>query len=124
MPRADGVSKVTEMNKYVMHNMVEYIKTQAEFPFDAIDVEESLEEVLGYYGFDPQLDAGERELLRKDLLQVALSAELAEMQHLAEAESMSALEDVGQPLGLWLKVMSRQQRSVTPAQFVERMRLV
>jgi hypothetical protein len=111
------------MNQYAMHNMVEYIKTQAEFPFDALDVDESLEAILGYFGFHPQLDGSEREQLRQDLYPLALGAELGEMQHLAEAEGMEELESVGKPLGMWLRVLGRQQRSVTPARFMEKMRL-
>jgi hypothetical protein len=45
------------------------------------------------------------------------------MQHLAEAEGMAELESVGKPLGMWLSVLGRQQRSVTPARFMEKMRL-
>ena len=114
---------MTEMNQYAMHNMVEYIKTQAEFPFDALDVDESLEAILGYFGFHPQLDGSEREQLRQDLYPLALRAELGEMQHLAEAEGLAELEWVGKPLGMWLSVLGRQQRSVTPARFMEKLRL-
>lgn len=116
MPRADGVSKVTEMNRYVVHNMVEYIKTQAEFPFDAMDVEESLEEVLGYFGFHPQLDEPAREQLREDLLPLALGTELGEMQHLAE--SANAAETFCFPA----RVLGQHPR-MSPAQFMEKMRL-
>jgi hypothetical protein len=116
MPRADGASKVTEMNKYVVHNMVEYIKTQAEFPFDALDVEESLEEVLGYFGFHPQLDVATREQLLADLLPLALGAELGEMQHLAE--SSNAAETLCFPA----RVLGQHPR-MSPAQFMEKMRL-
>ena len=121
MPRTDGVSKVTKMDKYVMHNMVEYIKTQPEFPFDALDVEESLEEVLGYFGFHPQFEDGERELVRKDLLGMALSAELAEMQHLVELGLTSGLERVRDTLYGRARFVGHP-RSETPVQFVERMR--
>jgi hypothetical protein len=111
------------MNQYAMHNMVEYIKTQAEFPFDALDVDESLEAILDYFGFHPQLDASDSEQLRQDLYPLALSTELGEMQHLAEAEGMEELESVGKPLGMWLRVLGRQERSITPARFMEKMRL-
>ena len=112
---------MTKMDKYVVHNMAEYIKTQPEFPFDAIDVEESLEEVLGYFGFHPQLECGERELLRKDLLQVALSAELAEMQRVVDLGLTSGLERVRDTLYGRSRFL-RQPPLVTPAQFMERMR--
>lgn len=124
MPRADGVSKVTEMNQYAMHNMVEYIKTQPEFPFDLLDVEESLEDVLGYFGFHADLHECEREQLLQDLVPLALGSELAEMQHLVDASSTGAFESAGQPMGIWLKVLGRQPRSVSPGQFMEKMRLL
>ena len=110
------------MNQYAMHNMVEYIKTQAEFPFDALDVEESLEEVLGFFGFHPQLDEGEIALVRKDLMQMALSAELAEMQHMVDLGLTLGLDRVRDtPYGQYR--FPSQRRSMTAAQFVEKMRL-
>ena len=67
------------MDRFKMHNMMEHIKTQPEFPFDALDVEESLDNVLSYFGLHPQLDEQERHEITRDLLKLALSGELAEM---------------------------------------------
>jgi hypothetical protein len=79
------------MNRNAIHNMVEYIRTQPEFPFDGIDVEESLDDVLGYFGLHPQLEDDERQQLREDLLQFALRDELAEVSQLAESELWAGL---------------------------------
>jgi hypothetical protein len=111
------------MNEYEMHNMVEFIKTQAEFPFDAADMDESVEAVLGYFGFNVQLDESEREQLRQDVYPLALAEELAEMHHLAELEADAGLEGIGKPSVVWLRVMSRQPRSISPARFMENLRL-
>jgi hypothetical protein len=82
------------MDRYKIHKTVEYIRTQTEFPFDGIDVEESLEEVLAYFGFHAQFDDEEREELRKDLLQLAVQAELAEMSRIVELGSTAGLDRV------------------------------
>ena len=105
------------MDRYIVHNMVEYIKMQTEFPFDVIDVEESLDDVLGYFGLHPQLDEQERHEVRRDLLQLALSAELAEMQRIVDLGLMSGLERVRNTL------LPRQRPSVSPSQFIEKLRL-
>ena len=79
------------MDRYNIHKMVEYIRTQPEFPFDGIDVEESLEEVLAYFGLHPQLDEDERRQLRQELLPMALEDEFAEVSLLAEQGMSSGL---------------------------------
>ena len=79
------------MNNNAIHNMVEYIRTQPEFPFDGIDVEESLDDVLAYFGLHPQLEDDERQQLREDLLQFALQDELAEVSQLAKSELWAGL---------------------------------
>ena len=67
------------MNPFEMHRMVEFIRAQTEFPFDALDVEESLEQVLGFFGFHPELDGEARRVLRRELFPIALGAELGEV---------------------------------------------
>lgn len=80
------------MDRYKIHKAVEYIRTQPEFPFDGIDVEESLEEVLAYFGLHPQLDDEEFEVLRQELLPMAWADEESEVSRLAEAFASSGLE--------------------------------
>ena len=82
------------MNRYKIHRAVEYIKTQAEFPFDGIDVEDSLDEVLAYFGLHPQLDDEERELLQEELLPLAVQDEEAEVCRMVELATAAELADV------------------------------
>ena len=82
------------MDRYKIHKAVEYIRSRSEFPFDGIDVEESLDEVLAYFGLHPQLDEDERQQLRQDLLPLAWGDEEAEMSRLAELSVPSCLEHV------------------------------
>ena len=72
------------MNPFEMHRMVEFIRAQTEFPFDVLDVEESLEHVLGFFGFHPELDGDSQRVLRRDLVPIALAAELGEVARLSE----------------------------------------
>ncbi len=78
------------MKKRKIHNIVEYIRTQTEFPFDGIDIDESIEEVLAYFGLHPQLDDNERFQIQQELLPLALQAELAEVAYLAEQTAWPA----------------------------------
>jgi hypothetical protein len=81
----NGVLEVMSMNQFELHRMVEFIRMQSEFPFDARDIEEALDDVIRFYGFLPPRDAVSRGQLVKDLLPVALSAELGEIAHQMEA---------------------------------------
>lgn len=105
------------MDRYALHNMVEYIKTQPEFPFDVIDVEEALDDVLAYFGLHHKLDEQERHEIRHDLLQLALNAELAEMQRIVDLDHMAGLDRIRNTLLL------RQRPSISPSQFMEKLRL-
>ncbi|VGO13690.1 hypothetical protein PDESU_02247 [Pontiella desulfatans] len=105
------------MDRYNTHNMVEYIKTQPEFPFDAIDVEESLDNVLCYFGLHPKLDEQERHEITRDLLKLALSGELAEMQRIVDLGLMSGIDHVRNTR------LPRQRPSISPAQFMEELHL-
>lgn len=71
------------MNRYKLHRIVEYIRTQHEFPFDVIDVIEDIEAVLSYFGLHPEIDDQERMELLHDLYPIASEAELAEIAQLA-----------------------------------------
>lgn len=79
------------MDRYEIHKVVEYIRTQPEFPFDGVDVEESLDEVLAYFGLHPQFDDEERQVLREELRPLAWSAEEAEIALLAEETRLVGL---------------------------------
>ena len=79
------------MDKYKIHKAVEYIRTQPEFPFDGVDVEESLEEVLAYFGLHPQLDEDEEQVLRQELLPMVWEDEEAEVSLLVEQSAPSLL---------------------------------
>jgi hypothetical protein len=79
------------MDRYKIHKVVEYIRTQPEFPFDGVDVEESLDEVLAYFGLHPQFDDEERQVLREELRPLAWSAEEAEIALLAEETRLVGL---------------------------------
>ncbi len=79
------------MEKHQIHRMVEYIRIQPEFPFDGIDVHDSLEEVLSYFGLHPQLDDDARAELLKEMLPLAWAAEEAEMARLAEESDLAGL---------------------------------
>ena len=74
------------MNKYQMHCIVEYIRMQDEFPFDVLGVEESLEEVLAYFGFFAQLTEAEREELKTELTKLAEESEWVEVAYLVQQE--------------------------------------
>lgn len=67
------------MNTYKLHCIIEYIKTQPEFPFDVLDVEDGVETVLAYFGLHPELDDEERGELRRELEEMAARSELAEI---------------------------------------------
>lgn len=86
------------MNRQQLHNIVEYIKTQSEFPFDALDVEESVDEVLSFFGLHPELDSMEREELRSELLRLAIEAELAEMARAVQLGPDLVLDLIGEKL--------------------------
>ena len=105
------------MDRYNTHNMVEYIKTQPEFPFDTIDVEEALDNVLGYFGLHPKLDKQERHEITRDLLKLALSGELAEMQRGVDLNLMPGLDHVRNTR------LPRQSPSITLARFMEELHL-
>lgn len=105
------------MDRFNTHNMVEYIKTQPEFPFDTIDVEESLDNVLNYFGLHPKLDEQERHEITRDLIKLALSGELAEMQRIVDLGLMPGLEHVR------FTRLPRPRPSISPREFMEELHL-
>ena len=86
------------MNRRKLNQTVEYIRTQAEFPFDVLDVEEDIEAVLAYFGLHPELDDEERSELLSDLYPIASAAELAEMFRLVDEEEERELLWLGEAI--------------------------
>jgi hypothetical protein len=86
------------MDNKKIHNAVEYIRIQPEFPFDGVDVEDSVEGVLAYFGMHPQLDDDERAELIKELLPLAWADEEAEIAYLVESSELAGLSQAqGKP---------------------------
>ena len=86
------------MNEYVLGNVVGYIEEMAEMPFDAVDIQESLEEVLAHYGLHPELSSSERDTLKDALLRIVLKKELRRMIEVLDLCVTSGLERVGTKL--------------------------
>lgn len=94
------------MDKYKIHRAVEYIRTQPEFPFDGTDIEESLEEVLAYFGLHPQLDEDERQELRQEILPMAAEDEETEVSRLLQLTDSALIGDTR-----WQTKIERRGRS-------------
>lgn len=69
-----------------VHKIVEYIKRQAEFPFDVDEVMEDLDNVLRFFGTYEGVTEAEKKLLKKDLSKLAIEEEFREMEHVAKGE--------------------------------------
>ena len=109
------------MNKHMIHNMVEYIKQQADFPFDCIDVEESVEQVLAFFGFTPETGPEERQEVKRELLRTALAAEQAEIARLVEMGAECELRPIVEQLKPYRRG-PRGECSTDAGDFVRRMR--
>lgn len=109
------------MDRYIIHNTVEYINHQPEFPFDVSDVEESLGDVLAFFGLHPNLSSEEEAEIKKELQKRALNAELAEMSRLMESGGDCYLTQVMAKLRPYCSVPFREP-SVSAGEFVQRMR--
>ena len=79
------------MNRYSMHRMIEYIRAQDEFPFDALDVEEELEAVLAFFGFFPELSEAESEEVKLALCELGSAAEWSEIARWVNQSAFSPL---------------------------------
>ena len=80
---------MNKMNCLKLNRIVEYIRQQGTFPFDVIDVEKRLNEVLFSFGIFGDFGADEQQILKKDLMAIALQEEFAEMERLVEIENIS-----------------------------------
>lgn len=108
------------MNSYRLNGIVEYIRTQSEFPFDVLDVEDGLEEVLAYFGFHADLDDQERTELRAALGEMAGEAEWAEIARVVSEEQQRALSWVGErPCPEVMIRIHRRPKSVAPGPWME-----
>ena len=108
------------MDQYVIHSMVEYIDSRDEFPFDCVDVEESFEDVLAFFGLYPQLSQDEEHEVKRRLLQKALAGELAEMSRLVELGYDCPLSRILLRLHPY-RHRPEKARSMSPAEFVDKM---
>jgi hypothetical protein len=82
-------------NLYVVNDVdtaLHYVRRQRSFPFDVVDVERSLDEVLAYFGFGTTLLGDDRRRVRRELLRIALGAELTEMAQVIDRGLTSGLE--------------------------------
>lgn len=73
------------MNKTKVNRILGYIGIQSEFPFDVFDVEDE-KSVLGYYGIHPVLDDDEKDVIRAGLLEMAGTAQTAEIARIMTVE--------------------------------------
>ena len=74
------------MNQQKVNRIVEYVRTQHEFPFDASDVEENVQDVLAYFSVVTLLDDEELAEIRDEFLRFGLDAEVAEIARLVEQD--------------------------------------
>jgi len=89
------------MNKNRMHCVIEYIKTQPEFPFDVLDVEDGVETVLAYFGLHPELDDEERGELKREFIEMAARSEMGEIAAtvtLLEGHYLGMVDDIVDPV--------------------------
>ena len=105
------------MDKTSIHNMVEYINLQEEFPFYAAEVEEAINDVIAFFGFHPDTSPEERKQMKRDLMARALGVELGEVSRLVEAEESRLLTGLRPYRRGWYK-----EPSVSAGTYVERMR--
>ena len=67
------------MKNMKLHYMVEYMKSEKDFPFDVEDIENEIHMVLSWFGILEHFNAEELAILKKDLSQIALKQEYREM---------------------------------------------
>jgi len=109
------------MNRNRMNGMVEYIRMQDEFPFDVLDVEESLAEVLGYFGFFVKLTDEDTAEVSVALADIAGAAEWAEMTRLVgqENDQLMAWADPREESRDVFVLIHRRKKSVEPGEWLE-----
>ena len=108
------------MNRYGLNGVVEYIRMQDEFPFDVLDVEDSMDDILEYFGLYPGLNEDERAELRTALESMAAEVEWAEIAWLVSQEEDRELKWMN-PRAERPEVLlriHRQAKSVTPGEWL------
>lgn len=103
-------------NLYVVKGIVGYIKERPEMPFSALDVEQSLEEVLAYFDLHPDLSVTEFRELKKELVKLTLKAEMEEMMRMLDTGVSSGMDRVMRrlfPGGAPVEGFTRRRRSLT-----------
>ncbi|WP_309400023.1 hypothetical protein [Cerasicoccus maritimus] len=78
------------MTNYHIHQIIEYLLSQVEFPFDSIDVEESLDDVLVHFGIDETFTAVEEAEIRRYILPRGINFQISEMQRLRQQWQVGA----------------------------------
>lgn len=101
------------MDRYKVHRIVEYIRMQTEFPFDVMDVDEDVEQVLAYFGLHPALEDEERQEIQRELGEIAGEAQLAEIARLVtEAELLSSPFWASRAICKWRSFTSKPIKGV------------
>lgn len=74
-----GVSKMSEVNCFLCHRIVQHIRN-CEISFDTADLDEfGVEKIIADYGWHPVLSSEEKEVICSDLFDLALRHEMAEV---------------------------------------------
>ena len=76
------------MSSYKVHAIVECLKQQ-KFPFDAFEIEEELDKVLLFFNIYDSFTPKERDILKKDLMSIALAQEFSEMAFITAEQEFS-----------------------------------
>lgn len=91
------VSNMSEPNRFLMHRVVEHIK-ECGIEFDTADLEEhGIEQVIAGYGWYLKLSEVEKDILYRDLFEVALRFELAEVVRSMDPDEFTAMHGEASP---------------------------
>ncbi|MFH0874736.1 MAG: hypothetical protein V1859_02275 [archaeon] len=79
---------MNKVNNWLCHRIVESIKESGEISFDTLDLEDSMDRILADYGWCLNLSNDEKELIQKDIYDLALRAETAEVMRSIEINNI------------------------------------
>lgn len=79
-----------------LHRFIESVK-QKDFPFDTHDVDEDLDEVLGYYRSDYELTEEDKTLLKDELAKLAEAEQTKEITSIIIDNDDPILRGIKQP---------------------------
>lgn len=85
------------MNRNKLHRVVEWIRSQTDFPFDAADVEENVTAVVAHFGFTKDFTPEELDVLRNELVPLGLATEFGEVARLLDQSAEGLLLDLAAP---------------------------